>query len=443
MTTLRLVLLLAAAVAFDAIAADGSKRIGLAGVRGLPGVPTEVVSVVEASFDAELRKLEGVSFVSSAELSVMLGVERQKQLLGSEPGAAASLLVGIDARDVVAVEVAARSAKFLVTARRIVRGGVSQVSAREVDGTTSALAEAASPIVAALFPELKRRGSVQPDATPSVRPIRVAVLDVRGTGGIPPRALAALNQSLTPELRKLEGVSAIASSELADMLGIERQKQLVGCSDGASSCMEELAGALDADELLTVDLTLVGQTYALTTRRTDLRKSTVVQTHLEQFDKRDGEELLAIIGPAIAALYPERPLKAGRTRGVEPALIRRLNPPPLPRWAFAATTGLAAATALAGSTFAWISFDAQRDFAALGQRSLTEPVRGADLIALRAKSISNATTANVLFVTAGGLALAAIVEAFFTDWKDDRAAFSAQPVVFIGGGGGLLFAWTR
>jgi hypothetical protein len=271
----------------------------------------------------------------------------------------------------------------------------------------------------------------------------VAVLEPRVVGDVPARAFAAMNQSVTPELRKLEGISAISAAEIKDMLGAERQKQLAGCSEDATSCFEELAGALDADEMITIDLTLVGPSYALSVRRIDLRKSQVVQTQLKQLEKRDGEELLAVVGPVIEALYPDRPLKPGKTRGVEPELVRRLNPPPLPRWVFFTTASLALATSAAGGGFAYLSTDAQKDFNSLAKRSLTEEVRGPDLLTLEAKARTNASTANMLFIGAAGLAAIAAVELFFTDWRDDRAALSAQPVAFAGGGGGVLFSWTR
>lgn len=419
-----------------------SPTVALTGVRGEPGVPAEVLATLEASFDAELRALEGLSVSSPSEVLLLLGNDRQKQLLGGAPGARLGALVAdLEVAEVVDVVVAPKGAGYLVTGRRLARDGrLLGASPLEVGRGAGELAGAAAPIVSRLFPALRRRPPVSARPT-SHRPIRVAVADVRGTGDIPARALAALNQSLTPELRKLVGLSAIASSELRDLLGQERQKQLLGCSDTASSCMEELAGALDADELVALDLTLVGQTYALTARRTDLRKGKVVETHLRQFPKRDGEELLAVVGTSVAALYPERSLKAGRARGVEPELIRRLNPPPLPRWAFFLTSGAALATGLVGGAFGWLSLDAQQSFDGLAQRSLSEPVAGADLNRLRARAESTALTANILFATAGGFALAALVEAFFTDWKDDRAAFVVQPAAF-GGGGGVLLGWT-
>ncbi len=58
---------------------------------------------------------------------------------------------------------------------------------------------------------------------------------------------------LADELRK-QGLQVITSQDIATLLGMERQKALVGCADEAASCMAELANALGADATLTVNV---------------------------------------------------------------------------------------------------------------------------------------------------------------------------------------------
>ncbi|MBK7857480.1 MAG: hypothetical protein IPJ65_02420 [Archangiaceae bacterium] len=47
------------------------------------------------------------------------------------------------------------------------------------------------------------------------------------------------------------GIRVTTQAEVQALLGLERQKQLLGCSDEAGSCMAELAGALGVDGLIT------------------------------------------------------------------------------------------------------------------------------------------------------------------------------------------------
>ncbi len=52
--------------------------------------------------------------------------------------------------------------------------------------------------------------------------------------------------------------------DVASILGVERQKQLLGCADAQTSCLAELAGALGAEGIITGEIALVGKVYQLT-----------------------------------------------------------------------------------------------------------------------------------------------------------------------------------
>jgi hypothetical protein len=270
--------------------------------------------------------------------------------------------------------------------------------------------------------------------------LRVAVLDTRLAGEVPPRAAAVWNQSLVPEVRKLEGVSAIGMAEIRDMLGFEYQRQMLGCQ-ADDQCLAEIAGALGVDELVTADLVLNGKTYSLSLRRVDLKKARVGQSFNRTLERRDGEELLAMVGPAVAGLFPERDLRPGRTRGVEAATIRRLNPPPLPRWVFWGT-GAAAVVALGGAGVSHaMARDARSEYDRLVQGALSVAIPASDLQAAADRVHSRESTRNLLLFTGLGLGAAAGVESLFTDWRDDRKAAGAVAVPLVApGAGGVALA---
>lgn len=265
-------------------------------------------------------------------------------------------------------------------------------------------------------------------AAATVGAVRVAVMEPRAAGEIPPRPLAAFSQALVPEIRKLEGVAAIGMAEIRDMLGFERQRQMLGCS-ADENCLAEIGGALGVDELVSVELTLVAQNYAIAAKRMDIKRARVLQSVSRRMEKRDGEELLNVVGPLVQALFPERALKPGAVRGLDKTVVARLNPPPLPRWAFFTTAGGGAAVLIGGGVMGLLSREAQNDFNTLASRSTTQSVAGTDLKALEKKARDRAMLANTLFIGGGALALAAGVEAFFTDWRNDRDAIQIRPVV--------------
>jgi hypothetical protein len=256
--------------------------------------------------------------------------------------------------------------------------------------------------------------------------LRVAVPDLRVSGELPPRQAALLESALLAEIRKLDGVSAIGMTEIREMLSFEYQRQMLGCAaDGA--CLAEIGGALGTDEMLHAAVIVDGKIATFTLRRINIRSARVTGSHNARLTRAGGEELLGDVGAAVQEIFPDRTLRAGATRGVDKAVALRLNPPPLPRWPFIATASAAVAAGAGGVVMAYMASDAHDKWKSLAQRSVTEPVPGAGLNDLERTARSRTQTANVLFIAAGTLAVAAGVEAFFTDWHGYRAQLEVGP----------------
>lgn len=283
---------------------------------------------------------------------------------------------------------------------------------------------------AAPAPEAKKTDVPMPPP-PALKPsgprtIRVAVLEPAVDPGVDPRLKAILGQSITAEVRKLEKLTAIAADEIQQMVSFQRSRQLLGCSED-ESCLTELVDALAADELINMRVGVIGQSYSLAVQRLDARRSRVAHAFTRQVPKGSGEELLALIGPAVQQIFPERALLPGKTRGVDRDAARRLNPPPLPRWAFIATAGAGAAAGAAGGVMGFLANQKHGQYRTLAEGSSTTVVDAAQLDQLRRDTQRYALGANIAFVAAGALALGAAFEAVFTDWNDDRAALAITP----------------
>src|SRR6185295_2073267 len=266
------------------------------------------------------------------------------------------------------------------------------------------------------------------------KPIRVAVLDPAVDPGVDSRLKAALGQAITAEIRKLDRVTAIAADEIQQMVSFQRSRQLMGCSED-TSCMAELVDALAADDLISLRVTTVGQSVTFAVQRLDAKRAKVAQSFTKQVPKGSGEELLALIGPAVQGLFPERGLLPGKTRGVDKAVARKLNPPPLPKWPFFATAGLGAAAGAGGATFGFLAGQSYTRWRTLVDASSASAVEAGALEQAKQETQQRAFVANALFIGAGALALGAAFEAVFTDWNDDRAALAVVPAP---GGVGVL-----
>ncbi len=70
----------------------------------------------------------------------------------------------------------------------------------------------------------------------------------------------------------------ITSKDIAQVLGLERQKQLLGCNEAESSCLAELAGALGVDAILSGTFAQSGSSITATLRMLKATDGTQIAT---------------------------------------------------------------------------------------------------------------------------------------------------------------------
>ncbi len=85
---------------------------------------------------------------------------------------------------------------------------------------------------------------------------KVAVLDVKAVGRFDPQTVAGLSALIASTAAGHREVKAITGSDLMALLGLERQKELLGCSD--TSCLAQIAGGLAVEYLITSEVSEVG-----------------------------------------------------------------------------------------------------------------------------------------------------------------------------------------
>ena len=63
---------------------------------------------------------------------------------------------------------------------------------------------------------------------------KIAVLSLNAAGEVAPAVANAMTESITAEIEARGYFQAISSQEIATLIGVERQKQLLGCSEDSS-----------------------------------------------------------------------------------------------------------------------------------------------------------------------------------------------------------------
>lgn len=113
-------------------------------------------------------------------------------------------------------------------------------------------------------------------AAPTQRP-RLLVVDITSSSDVEPAIARALTDAVAVSANRTGLFEVSTQGELSTLLGVERQKQLLGCAESSSSCSAELAGALGAQFLATGNVARLGaQTLQLSLQVQDTTSGSTV-----------------------------------------------------------------------------------------------------------------------------------------------------------------------
>lgn len=127
-------------------------------------------------------------------------------------------------------------------------------------------------------------------ASSAAAPPKIAMLPLSHGEGVTEQMAGAVSTALTGELRALNAAQIVTSSELSAVLGVEREKELLGCS--TNSCLAELAGALNVDQIITGSLAKIGQSWILQVNRVDAKNGTAVASATRRKKGGDVDDVL-------------------------------------------------------------------------------------------------------------------------------------------------------
>jgi hypothetical protein len=121
-----------------------------------------------------------------------------------------------------------------------------------------------------------------------------------------------------------QGAQVVSAQDLTVMLGLERQRQLMGCSGG--KCVTELTGTLGVDALVTGNVARVsGERYQLNLRMLDASSGLRVRTYTKRVV--GFEPLLDEMSKAAKILVAAGNKKFGRTSSPQTAPSPRVEAP--------------------------------------------------------------------------------------------------------------------
>ena len=150
-----------------------------------------------------------------------------------------------------------------------------------------------------------RAGAEGKAAQPGKKPLKIAVIRLSAKTGVEPATVDVFTDALVGQMRKHPGVSVFSPSEVATLLGFEREKQLLGCSD--TGCLSEIAGAMGADRLVSGTLGRVGRSLVVYLSSVDSKKAIAVATVSERLKSDTDEAFLDALPGFVDQLLAEQP----------------------------------------------------------------------------------------------------------------------------------------
>jgi len=159
--------------------------------------------------------------------------------------------------------------------------------------------------------------------------VRVAVLDVQATGAGDRKTVEGLSPLLASEVARRPGLTVVAGSDLRALVGFERQRQLLGCTEG--SCLTEIAGALGVAYLVSSECSKVGSTWLLSLTLLDAGKALALKrlTRRAYTDDSLVDEAVRAVDELLTAL-PGAAEPRPRPVPLPPPPVAAVAPPPAP-----------------------------------------------------------------------------------------------------------------
>jgi hypothetical protein len=198
-------------------------------------------------------------------------------------------------------------------------------------------------------------------AAPDTR-VRVVVMDLDPSTPDLKSAAGVLTGVVLDELGRSSAVAAMGSSEIATLIGLERQKTLLGCDVNGSECLTEIGNALGAKYVLRGTIGALGKSLRLDLTLLDTSGVALAREGgtAARVEDLEAEARGAARRLAVAAHLPpgKAPVAVAPGPGVAPAI----DPGP---WPWVLTGGGAALLAAGGVGigYGWsvqAAFDAQQ-----------------------------------------------------------------------------------
>lgn len=136
------------------------------------------------------------------------------------------------------------------------------------------------------------------------RGLKIALLRLSPLGDVDAKTVALFSEALAGELRKRPGVSVMSESDIAALLGVEKTKAMLGCTD--AGCIAEVGGALGADRVVHGSVGRVGSSLLVNLSSLDSKKAAHAASVSERLKGATDEAFLDALPRIVDDLLAEK-----------------------------------------------------------------------------------------------------------------------------------------
>lgn len=162
-------------------------------------------------------------------------------------------------------------------------------------------------------------------AAPAAAKSRIVVLGINASSDALRPVGLTINEQVMTDLGREERLDVLGTSDVQELIGLERQRQLLGCSDN-SSCTVEISAALGSPWLVSGSLGKLGKAMRLDLKLIRTRDGKVVFRDGRTF--KDESDVFEAVSALVSKMLKAIDYQEGATVDAPKVAVSETKPPP-------------------------------------------------------------------------------------------------------------------
>ena len=230
----------------------------------------------------ELGRRPGLRVVTMDEIAAMLQHQAELQLTACDDESCLTRVAELAQAQLVLTGSVGKVGQGLLLSLRLIdtRAASSTASASRVFASLDELTSAVPEVVDELL-GMEARAAHPAYRLPQGEQVSFAVFDIKHLG-LEESVAQNLTQILAAEIKRAPGTKVVSRDDIVAMLQLEADKSRLGCTENLV-CLAEIGGALGVDKLVLGDAGKLGDSYVISLRLIDVRRSEIDNRVSESF----------------------------------------------------------------------------------------------------------------------------------------------------------------